>query len=151
MSTYTIPQKQVAKRLGLSARDLRAKRGPEGRWWEMRLGCVFFSHRGIFELQQHLAGVAKSEAAPVIVPDLEGWYTVKRVMNHKALHVVKLPEVYDPRRPTVVWLPRPLGWMFVPGMKIRATPRNGVDGLLDYSGGERGGRRVRFPRARGKW
>ena len=151
MPGFTIPQKLVASRLGLASKDFRSRRGPEGVWWKKQYGAVYFSEEGAKALQESLAASVKAASPPQPVRDETDWYTVARVVNFKVLHVVKNSDKYDPRKPVVVWLPKPFGYLFAPRMRIRAIPRGNPDGLLDYKGGERGGRRVAYPRARGRW
>lgn len=148
---FNIPQKLVSARLGLGVKEMRARRGPENQWWIKAYGAVFFSEAGVKALQESLAASVSAVAEPEPMKDETDWYTVARVVNYKVLHVVRNGDVYDPRTPTIVWLPKPFGFLFAPRMRVKAIPRNGRDGLLDYKGGERGGRRVAYPRARGKW
>lgn len=151
---FDLPEAWVAGRVGLSLAELKSRRGPEGVLWKKTAhGRVMWSAAGVVRLEADLAQERGAEAGPEKIPaaDREA-FLVARVRNARALHVVRDGEAYDPSRPRVVWLPRPLGRLFRPGMRVLARPRPRKPWVWDYEGNPEspsGGRR--FPRRVGQW
>lgn len=78
--------------------------------------------------------------------------TVARVRTDRVLHVTRPGQTYNPNAPLHVWLPRPLGRLFRPGMAVAAKKRAHDDTVFDYEGNPESptaGRK--FPRRVGVW
>lgn len=152
---FHISEFSLASKLGLPLSYVRASRGERGVFWEKTAnGRIVWSQAGVDALSAGLAKKTAPAATPGLPPaipvsDAET-FTVVRIRTPRVLHVVREGALYDPLRPLNVWLPKPVGHLFRPGMKVLAMARS--EHLWDFWGNpaapEKG---RRLPRSFGKW
>ncbi len=149
-SPFTISEQAVAQRTGLALDEVRDHRtegwcipGPRGRW--------LWSESGVVALELGLSEKNGALPEPQPISDVET-FTVARVRTERVLHVVRPGDTYNPAAPLHVWLPRPRGRMFLPGMSVAAKKRAHDATVFDYEGNPAAlsaGRK--FPRRVGVW
>ena len=115
-SDFNLSEQQVAQRTGLALDEVRASRaadrcqpGPRGRW--------LWSEKGVLALEAAISEKTGALPEPQPATAVET-LVVARVRTERVLHVVRPGEAYNPSAPLHVWLPRPRGRMFKPGMTV---------------------------------